>query len=202
MRYVSVFLLSIFAFGWIDTPLALASQNLLLWKNVCASYSWVALPILHLSISLTLFVSSRLIDRFHAFSMPLFQYCMSIGFVMFICGILKLTIARARPHLLIEDGISGFGLGDYGNSFRSFPSSHTAVAVAIAFLIVLNFGSKIKPLVWLFVVFIALSRIILLKHFLSDILIGALIGQVVASSVVVLSKKYQPFINKVFEVIL
>ena len=133
--------------------------------------------------------------------MLMFQYALSIGFIMFVCGVLKLTVARARPGLLINEGFSGFAFGNFGSGFRSFPSSHMAVACALMILAMMFLGDKWKwPMVG-FVIMIALSRLILQKHFISDLLVGALIGEGVTTIVILLTNKHEALINQLFEVI-
>lgn len=92
-----------------------------------------------------------------------------------IYSAIKHTTARPRPHNA-HDGLvlSVAPLDQY-----SFPSGHTLHAV--------NFGLQIivfaPPLAWLVVPFslsIALSRMVLGLHYLSDVLVGALIGLMLA----------------------
>lgn len=202
MHILPIILISLASFFWVDGPVATFFTHLATLRGAAVSITWLCLPIMHLSISGSLFLVTRFVEKFKSYTMPLFQYFVSVGFIMFVCGLLKLTIARARPHLYIQDGFTGFAFGNFGNSFRSFPSSHTAIAVALAVLVVMYFGQKYRLLAWGFVGLIAVTRMILQKHFVSDILIGALIGEMVTMTVIALGKKHASSINAILERVL
>ncbi len=80
---------------------------------------------------------------------------------------LKLVTHRTRPD----------GRGSRGNS--SFPSSHAANAFAIA-CIVANRWRRPRLLWWLMAALVGFSRIYLNRHYPSDVLVGALLGTVIA----------------------
>src|SRR5690606_39973655 len=48
---------------------------------------------------------------------------------------LKRIVARARPDLLLEQGLHGLGAPFAGEPYDSFPSSHTLTAFAVAAVI-------------------------------------------------------------------
>ncbi len=201
MHLFLILIMSFVSFVWFDVPVAYICDEYSLLKPICRSYTWVSLPLLHLFTSCGGFLLSRFAERLKDFSYILFQYALSIGFIMFVCGILKLVVARARPLLLLEKGVSGFSFGNLDNSFRSFPSSHTAVAVSLMILVTLKFGDRWKwPMIG-FIFLIGLSRMILQKHFVSDLLVGALIGVGVTRIVIFLSKKYESILYQMLEVI-
>ena len=49
-----------------------------------------------------------------------------------VTWVLKNIVARARPEVLLDDGIYGMGRMFAGSPFNSFPSSHTQTAFAVA----------------------------------------------------------------------
>jgi membrane-associated phospholipid phosphatase len=76
---------------------------------------------------------------------------------------LKHTVGRVRPD------------GDRRRSNSSFPSSHAANAFAIAAV----FARRVRRLavpMWLLAATVAWSRIYLNRHFLSDVVVGAVLG--------------------------
>ena len=92
---------------------------------------------------------------------------------------LKIVFGRARPYLWLAGDDSGFGFFRYGSKFASFPSGHTTTSVAAA----LALGAVLprwRPLFLLAALLIALSRIVLDVHYLSDVVAGALLGAMVA----------------------
>lgn len=113
----------------------------------------------------------------------------SVGLSDFVSSqIIKETVQRYRPshnlniqHLLhlyqFKDG------GIYRGGQFGFVSSHSANFFAIATFTYLNLKQSIKNCgYWLFgiAILVALSRIYLGVHYLSDIIIGGLIGSLIA----------------------
>jgi membrane-associated phospholipid phosphatase len=77
-------------------------------------------------------------------------------------GLKRLTF-RARPD------------GEHKRSNAAFPSSHAANAFAIAAGLSRRFPRATIPL-WLFAAVVAFSRMYLDRHWLSDVVVGALLG--------------------------
>jgi membrane-associated phospholipid phosphatase len=79
--------------------------------------------------------------------------------------ILKVVIGRARP-LYLEHNIGPlFAPFNLNNSFHSFPSSHSLSAAIVAFS-----NIKKRPLSYLFIGLVSISRVMLLKHHVTDVL--------------------------------
>lgn len=91
---------------------------------------------------------------------------------------LKRTIARPRPFVRCEDiRVCARVLDQF-----SFPSGHVLHAVAFSLIIVQSYPA-LGYLLWPFVALVALSRVILGLHYPSDVLAGALIGSLLAGTV-------------------
>ena len=90
-------------------------------------------------------------------------------------NIIKVLFGRARPALYIEDHIYGFSWFNMDVVYRSFPSGHstTAMAIAMGFALLLP-----KYRIWFISlgVAIALSRVVLTEHYLSDVIVGGFLG--------------------------
>lgn len=90
-------------------------------------------------------------------------------------NIIKVIFGRARPILYIEDHIYGFSWFSFDVVYRSFPSGHstTAMAVATGLALVLP-----KYRIWFLAlgIAIALSRVVLTEHYLSDVIVGGFLG--------------------------
>lgn len=91
----------------------------------------------------------------------------------------KETVLRYRPshNLLIKDKLHI--VNDYRGGEYGFISSHAANMMAIATFTILLLRKKVRHFTWIaisIVVFISLSRIYLGAHYLSDVLVGILVG--------------------------
>lgn len=75
----------------------------------------------------------------------------------------------------------------------SFPSGHTLHAVLFGMLILTAFPA-LWPVVVPFVGLIALSRVILGLHYPSDVLVGAILGVILGSGIVWLTKLLLPLV--------
>lgn len=100
-----------------------------------------------------------------------------------VVHLFKLMFGRARPKLMGEVEPAGgfewfrtirFG-SDYSD-FASFPSGHSAVAGALAMSVWLVSPIWVKWPLLVLSVLIAASRVIVLAHWVSDTLVGALLG--------------------------
>jgi undecaprenyl-diphosphatase len=80
-----------------------------------------------------------------------------------ILEVLKIVTARPRPNALTND---------------SFPSRHTAMAFFATYFF--KTDKKIQILLYIWATLIALSRLILNLHWLSDVLVGSIIGYLFA----------------------
>ncbi|MBM4177831.1 MAG: phosphatase PAP2 family protein [Ignavibacteria bacterium] len=98
-----------------------------------------------------------------------------------IANIMKVLACRPRPPLLIEKSITEWNLLGLQMEYiwNSFPSGHATTGLAIAVA-----GSAVYPRLkhafWIIGLAIAVGRIMLNAHYLSDVLAGSLIGVVVS----------------------
>ena len=92
------------------------------------------------------------------------------GASLFVFLSVLMTVGRARPKLFLNDGIFGFEpFILLEPQYNSFPSGHAQVSLCVA----LAFGCLFPKLrLWLFALalIIAVSRIALLVHFISDVM--------------------------------
>ena len=107
-----------------------------------------------------------------------FYFFLQTGIIMFICGVLKVTFGRARPFLL-EENIQGLFYFTTNSSYLSFPSSHSSIA--LSFIISLRGFFKVSYLFYLFPFCIALTRLMLMEHFATDVIFGLYIGFLVGN---------------------
>lgn len=113
-----------------------------------------------------------------------------IGGLAVVVFAVKFIFKRQRP------------AGDWGNIYRStdphsFPSGHAARAFMIATLGTLLAPGWLALVLWLWAPLVAFSRVTMGVHYLSDVLVGAILGILVAWFGLQI---YQPLIDWFFSV--
>ncbi|MFA4914853.1 MAG: phosphatase PAP2 family protein [Burkholderiaceae bacterium] len=99
---------------------------------------------------------------------------MALGGIVTV--LLKNLVARARPELLIEQGLYGFGTAfARAHEFDSFPSSHTQAAFAAAAALAI-LAPRLRVPLMLLACSVATARVVNLDHYLSDVLGAAFIA--------------------------
>lgn len=120
---------------------------------------------------------SVLLMRFQAEALPAVVHMLAVGLASTVLyKLIKHKTLRPRPFNVYPSIVcNGHALDQF-----SFPSGHTLHAVSFSIVAVAYFPA----LIWLvlpFTVLVALSRPILGLHYPSDVLVGALIGTLIAS---------------------
>lgn len=95
--------------------------------------------------------------------------CVTVANV--VCLVLKVTFGRARPELFFSEHLYGF-YGPHKNElYWSFPSGHTTTIMALMFGLSALFPRYILGFAILGSL-VAVSRIMLIQHYLSDVLMA------------------------------
>ena len=100
---------------------------------------------------------------------------------LLVCGVvnsfgLKFLFMRTRPFLAVE-GLEHVGAIPMGSSF---PSSHTALAFAFAWMMLWLKPKKGIVLAFVIAILVAISRMYLGVHYPSDVLAGVLVSALVS----------------------
>lgn len=107
----------------------------------------------------------------------------SMAYSLVITELLKVLTGRARPYL--GEGKDAFGLPTLDIEHHSFPSGHATVAFALSATLARRFGSTpLSVLLYGLAAMTAVQRVADDRHWLSDTVLGAVIGGVVGLAVV------------------
>ena len=112
------------------------------------------------------------IKKFSIFS---FSYLLLVGLTT---QIIKHLVGRPRPNHSQLDGSFEFNFFTIESSFHSFPSGHTSTIIAITIIISMVLP-KLRYFFYLCGLLIALSRVVVEAHFLTDVFGGLLIAIIV-----------------------
>lgn len=91
-----------------------------------------------------------------------------VVFPSLMCVIIKIMLSRARPKLLFSDHLYGFYGFKTHAAFWSFPSGHTTTVMGFVIGLCILFPRYVYAFI-LFGVAVAMSRLVLTDHFLSDV---------------------------------
>ena len=123
------------------------------------------------------------------------RYIFNAGYFLFasvavsgiITDILKVFIGRSRPKLFLENNIYTLEpFSDVIAYYWSMPSGHTTTVFATVSVFSILYP-KHKYSLFAIAIIVALSRVVIQKHYLSDIVVGAIIGSI---STTILYKRY------------
>jgi membrane-associated phospholipid phosphatase len=89
--------------------------------------------------------------------------------------LIKMFFGRFRPELYFEKNLFGFDFFHIRNSMTSFPSGHSTTAMGVMVGLGILFPKFRIPL-FLLGVSIMISRLVIVRHYPSDIMIGGLLG--------------------------
>jgi len=100
----------------------------------------------------------------------------TVGLSGIAVNVLKVILGRARPLMMFREGVYGFEpLSHVAFLWNSMPSGHSTTAFAVAFSL-----AHLYPkgnILWLFYAcLLALSRVMVNAHYLSDVCAGAALG--------------------------
>lgn len=142
--------------------------------------SWILVPVGVPLVLMTLLASPALAYMSRA---VLAMVAVRLGFVFVAVGLpglvsttVKRCIGRVRPS---DAGPFAYEPFSWRPEYASFPSGHTTTAFAALVAIGAIFP-RLRPLLWLYALAIAASRVMVSAHYPSDVLAGAAFGAFVA----------------------
>lgn len=139
---------------------------------VFASGNWLFTAVICLMIGLLLFF----IGKKHA-ARPWLFFAMAYILTFVLRTVFKFILARYRPELYFSHGLYGFHFFSLKHDWTSMPSGHAASAFG-GFLALAAIIHKrwVTYLFLLLATIVALSRLVIVVHYPSDIIFGAYLG--------------------------
>jgi undecaprenyl-diphosphatase len=180
---VAVVLLVLMAMLWVDAAAFRAAAHIPGWLNRAFNEftdfgrsGWTLIPLGVLYL-LTVALASTQAGRvtyavLASITVRLGFLFVAIGLPGLIVTIVKRLIGRVRPS---EFGPYAYAPFSWRADYASLPSGHTTAAFATLFAFAALFPRLRKPL-WVFAVLIAVSRVVVSSHFVSDTIAGAACG--------------------------
>lgn len=165
---------------FIDQPLASIAYYSLpktYLYNIADFISTISEPSLWAGLFLILAIISSICFIRRRHHHKLYIITLSLFIAILVVTLLKYTLARYRPILFLEQNLYGFHGFSMKNHFNSFPSGHATLAFAglLGFSNIFNKKSLTITLIMIACI-IAISRIIMAQHYLSDVIAGSYIG--------------------------
>ena len=89
--------------------------------------------------------------------------------------LVKYITGRARPTLYFHEHLYGFDPFHWQYAWTSFPSGHSATALSVATLFAILYP-RLRFAALFVGILIALSRLVLAQHYISDVIAGSFLG--------------------------
>lgn len=121
------------------------------------------------------FILVRFIKKNRDWSMKLLFLVIAISTSGLINMLIKWIAGRNRPINLFNQGVFGFNYFEIGYELNSFPSGHALTAFSLAAALSILFP-RCSVFAFIAATAIALSRVMITAHYLSDVVAGAMIG--------------------------
>jgi len=176
-------LIVIISFNFIDKPLTLYISNANLPAIVTKIAKLISI-IFDTKIWILLgfvLLFSLIFRQTQAHKREILTVSLSIIATAVIITILKIVLARYRPMMLIDKNLYGFHFFSKQKLLNSMPSGHTSLTFAGLISFALAMRKRSILIVCVFIgILVAVSRIVIFKHYLSDVLLGAYIGSIIA----------------------
>ena len=186
--FFALTLLLFLSYRFVDIPVAIFCNQLA--PNILQVFDWITefgVSTWYLVASLFLFVIFRFYRKNRVYANRALFIFTAVAISGITAIVVKLTVARYRPKLFFEKGLYGFDIFNVGYEYNSFPSGHVATIFSLAAAMSL-FWPKYRVYFFFVAFAVALSRIVLTSHYVSDVIAGAFIGTLT----VLLLNKYIP----------
>jgi membrane-associated phospholipid phosphatase len=140
--------------------------------SVLGEAGWYLVP------SLLVFLIARFIVRRPAIAARALFVFLSVALAGLATDVLKVLVGRSRPWMLFRHGAYDFWPLQLSADYQSFPSGHAACAAAAALALAVILP-RYRVQLLLAALLVALTRVVTLAHYLSDIAAGAALAWLV-----------------------
>lgn len=164
---------------WIDRPLATACRNAQLSKSAALQFATEAGEGMWWFIAGGLVFAVAVLRKRHNLARWAFALVAAQAAAGITLNLLKLAIGRSRPKLFLEQGIFTVEPFTYGYDYNSFPSGHATTCAAGAMVLALALPRWRWPIL-LAGAALALTRVAIHAHYLSDVIAGLALGGAMA----------------------
>ena len=180
-------------YAWVDLPLTEALVNAPLWLRQLfrkfnllgygEPYAYASLVILSFAgLGIALFPATSGARQLATLARLTWQITLGLLASGILVQIPKILLGRARPELWFSEGLYGFYGIHLDAAYRSFPSGHTITIFTLFFMLWPLLRPPARIVLAIVAGLVALARVILLKHYVSDILAGALLAYLVVKA--------------------
>ncbi len=92
-----------------------------------------------------------------------------------VVNLTKIVLGRQRPEYLFRDGFYGFEPLNFDTGANTFPSGHAQTIWVVAAVLCIAFPRH-RLAICAVAAVVALSRVVITEHYLSDVLVGSYLG--------------------------
>lgn len=179
----------IISYLFVDIPIANCFEHLPpAWKKLMTFLTNLIDPKYHNYVWPLLFFFIRFLFKQEIWGNRLLLILMSIPMANFFVWIIKCFLGRARPELLFTHHLYGFTFFHCTKLFESFPSGHACTIGAFCGALACFYPRWSLPLLVIGFL-LAFTRVVLTFHFLSDIIVGLVLGLLVSQWIYSTMKK-------------
>jgi membrane-associated phospholipid phosphatase len=167
----------------VDRPLAhYCKQHANAIHDAIAAVSTLGEGAWYLVPSLLVFMIARFIVRRPAIAARGLFVFLGVALAGLAADILKILVGRSRPWALFREGAYDFWPLQLNADYQSFPSGHAA-CVAAAALTLAVIAPRYRVQLLLAALLVALTRVVIVAHYLSDVVAGATLAWLVVVTV-------------------
>jgi len=163
----------------VDRPLAhYCNQHATGIHNAVAAVSTLGEAAWYLVPSLLVFLIARFMVQRPAIAAGAVFVFLGVALAGLAADVLKVLVGRSRPSVLFKEGGYDIWPLQFNAHYQSFPSGHAACVVAAALTLAV-LAPRYRVQFLLAALLVALTRVVLAEHYLSDVVAGAAIAWLV-----------------------